>query len=137
MCIKLGTLPNITPFAMISESQLLGLSQEKFKKWEQSDLASIAQVFDEQSVLIWINGKCQTKSEMLQLFHAGKISIKNLQLQNTFARVYGSKGVVHGEGAATLTVEGKDLSGDLRFLDVWVERENGWKIVSSHFNQVL
>lgn len=122
---------------MISEIQLLGLSQEKFQKWEQSDLASIEQIFDEQGILIWINGKSQTKSEILQLFHEGKIAIKNLQLQRIFARVYGNKGVVHGEGAATLTVEGKDLTGRLRFLDVWVERENGWKIVSSHFNQVL
>lgn len=121
---------------MISESQLIGLSYKKFQNWEQSDLASIANVFDDHSILFWANGKSQTKAELLTLFHDGKISIKNLQLQNTFARVYGTTGVVHGEGEATLTVEGEDLSGELRFLDVWVERENGWKIVSSHFNQV-
>lgn len=122
---------------MISESQLLGLSQEKFLKWEQSDLASIAEIFDEQSILIWMNGRCQTKGEMLQLFQEGKISIKNLLLQRSFARIYGSKGVVHGEGAAIFTLEGEDHSGEFRFLDVWVERENGWKIMSSHINQVL
>lgn len=91
---------------MISETQLIGLSHEKFQKWEQSDIASIAQVYDDHSILIWANRKSQTKSEMLKLFHEGKISIKNLQLQNTFAQVYGTTGVVHGEGEVSLTVEG-------------------------------
>ncbi|MFN3999861.1 nuclear transport factor 2 family protein [Algoriphagus sp.] len=121
----------------MSESQLIGLSHEKFQQWEQSNLDSIAGMFDERAIVFWANGKSQTKIEMFKLYREGKMSIKNLRLEHTFARVYGNTGVVHGEGEALITLEGEELSGDLRFLDVWVERENGWKIVSSHFNQVV
>jgi hypothetical protein len=121
----------------MSESQLIGLSQEKFQQWEQSNLESISGMFDERAIVFWANGKSQTKIEMFKLYSEGKMSIKNLRLQHTFARVYGNTGVVHGEGEALITLEGEELSGDLRFLDVWVERENGWKIVSSHYNQVI
>lgn len=121
----------------MSESQLIGLSLEKFHQWEQSNLESISGMFDGQAIVFWANGKFQTKIEMFKLYQVGKMSIKNLRLKHIFARVYGKTGVVHGEGEALITLEGEELSGDLRFLDVWVERESGWKIISSHFNQVL
>jgi len=127
----------LAPHATMSESQLIELFQEKFRKWEQSNLDSISGIFDEQAIVIWSNGKSHTKREMFQLYGDGKISIKNLQLQHTFARVYGDTGVVHGEGTAQITVEGEALPEQLRFLDVWADREGSWKIVSSHFYQVV
>jgi hypothetical protein len=121
----------------MSESQLIELSQEKFQKLEQSILDSISGIFDEQAIVIWSNGRSHSKNVMFQRYREGKISIRNLQLQHTFARIYGNTGVVHGEGTAQISVEGEDLSGEFRFLDVWAERDGSWKIVSSHFNQVV
>ncbi|WP_370690547.1 nuclear transport factor 2 family protein [Algoriphagus sp.] len=94
-------------------------------------------IFYEQAIVIWSNGKSHTKSEIFLLCSEGKISIKNLQLQHTFARVYGDTGVVHGEGTAQITVVGEELPEQLRFLDVWADREGSWKIVSSHLYQVV
>jgi hypothetical protein len=120
---------------MITESELIRLSQEKFEKWEKSDLDSISNLFDDQGVLICSNGKPETKSEILEIVKSGSMALKNLHLQRAFARVYGNTGVVHGEGEITYAVKGEEHSGGLHFLDVWVEREGGWKLVSSHFNE--
>lgn len=120
---------------MITESELIGLSRDKFKKWELSDVESIADLFDDQGLLIFNNGKAETKPEIIQMLQTGKWFGKGLQVQRAFARIYGNTAVVHGEGELTMDVDGQLQSGPLQFLDVWVERAEGWKLVSSHLNQ--
>jgi hypothetical protein len=120
---------------MITESELIGLSRDKFMMWKLSDVESITNLFDDHGLLICNSGKAETKPEIIQILQAGKWSFKDLQVQYAFARIYGTTAVVHGEGQLIVDGKGQLQSGPLQFLDVWVEREEGWKLVSSHLNQ--
>ena len=122
---------------MISEDKLIGLSKEKFKTWETIDLENLERIFDDQGLLICSNGKAETKPEVVEIVKSKRKELKYLRLQKTFARVYGSTGVVHGEGEITLSISGKLRSSGLNFLDIWMEKDGNWKLVSSHLNQVL
>ena len=122
---------------MISENELIGLSKEKFKTWETNDLENLDKIFDDQGLLICSNGKAETKPEVVEIVKSKTKELKDLRLQKTFARVYGNTGVVHGEGEITLSIAGKLKSSALNFLDVWMEKEGTWKLVSSHLNQTI
>ncbi|TDQ19461.1 uncharacterized protein DUF4440 [Algoriphagus boseongensis] len=119
---------------MISESELIELSRQKFKIWENSDLENLEKIFDNEGLLICSEGKPETKAELTRLISKRTKEIKELILKKTFARVYGNTGVVHGEGQITLSIEGIQQSSGVNFLDVWIEREEGWKLVSSHLH---
>lgn len=120
---------------MITETELIGLSRDKFEKWELSDMESISKLIDDHGLMFCNNRKAETKSEILQMLQTGKWAFSGLHLQHAFARIYGNTAVVHGEGHWNVNVEGQLQSNTLQFLDVWVEREEGWKLISSHLNQ--
>ncbi|MDX5340483.1 MAG: nuclear transport factor 2 family protein [Cyclobacteriaceae bacterium] len=122
---------------MISEDELIGFSREKFKTWETNDLENLDKIFDDQGLLICSNGKAETKPSVVEIIKSKRKELKDLRLQKTFARVYGNTGIVHGEGEITISVAGKLRSSGLNFLDVWMEKDGDWKLVSSHLNQVL
>ncbi|GAB2495842.1 MAG: nuclear transport factor 2 family protein [Cytophagales bacterium] len=121
---------------MISESELVALSLEKFKVWESFDLNKFEQLFDAEGLLICYNGKPETKEELRQEFQNPKRRLNQVSLRRPIVRIFGTTAVVHAEGAMTMTTLGKEETHEMNFLDVWVERENGWKLVSAHFNQV-
>lgn len=122
---------------MISEDELIDLSKEKFKTWENNDLDNLDRIFDDQGLLICSNGKAETKPEVVEIVKSKRKELKDLRLQRTFARIYGNTGVVHGEGEITISIAGKLRSSGLNFLDIWMEKDGSWKLVSSHLNQVL
>jgi hypothetical protein len=119
---------------MISESELIELSRQKFKIWENGDLENLHKIFDQEGLVICSNGKPETKSDLVKLVKNRIKELKHLDLQRTFARIYGNTGVVHGEGKITISSNGTVRSSSLNFLDIWVEREGDWKLVSCHFN---
>lgn len=127
---------HLKPLTMISENELIGLSREKFKTWETSDLNNLDRIFDDHGLLICSNGKAETKPEVVEIVKNKRLELKNLLLQRTFARIYGNTGVVHGEGEITLSVDGQIKSSGLNFLDVWIEKDGNWRLVSSHLNQI-
>jgi hypothetical protein len=51
--------------------------------------------------------------------------LKDFNLQNTVARVYGTSAVVQGVGEFVFIKAGEIQSANMNFLDVWIKRENG------------
>ena len=48
---------------MITESELIGLSRDKFMMWKLADVESITQLLDDQGLLICNSGKAETKTK--------------------------------------------------------------------------
>ncbi|MDX5340493.1 MAG: nuclear transport factor 2 family protein [Cyclobacteriaceae bacterium] len=121
---------------MITESELVALSLEKFKVWESFDLNKFDELFDAEGLLICYNGKPETKTELLQEFQNPKRRLNQVSVGRPIVRIFGTTAVVHAEGAMTMISSGKEETHEMNFLDVWVQRETGWKLVSVHFNHV-
>lgn len=109
---------------------------EKFKVWESFDLNKFEQLFDAEGLLICYNGKAETRAELLQEFQNPSRRLHQVSFNRPIVRIFGNTAVVHAEGALTMTTSGIEETRSMNFLDVWVERENGWKLVSVHFNQM-
>ena len=120
---------------MITELNLLDLTRKKFETWETLNLDQLCQFFDDHGLSFNLDGKVETKEELIEKLSSETCQLKQYNVQNTVTRVYGTSAVVHGEGEFTFSISGKVESKILSFLDVWVERENGWKLVSTHYSQ--
>ena len=118
---------------LMPESNSISLLEEKFFSLLQGDFDTFSFLFDEKGLMFYPNGKVENKPELLQRLKTGKIVFQHIDVKKWISRSYGSASVVHGEGTFSLLLQGEELTEKLNFIDVWVERENGWKLVSSHF----
>ncbi|WP_187176427.1 nuclear transport factor 2 family protein [Algoriphagus sp. AK58] len=122
---------------LMPESNSISLSEEKFSSLMEGDLETFSALFDEKGLMFYPNGKVETKPELLERLKSKKTVFLALDLKKCISRSYGTTSVVHGEGLFTINLQGEELSEKLNFIDVWVERENGWKLVSSHFIKMV
>ena len=120
---------------MFTESNLLDLTKKKFEIWETLNMEHLSQIFDDKGLMFNTYGKVNTKEELIEKIRSEECLLKGIDFQNTVARVYGTSAVVQGEGSFTFSIKGQIHSKILNFLDVWIKREEGWKLVSTHYNQ--
>lgn len=122
--------------AMI-ESSAISLSEKKFQHLMEGDFESFSDLFDEKGLMFYPTGKVETKPELLQRLASKRTVFEKIDLSKTIARLYQETAVVHGEGMFTIILQGEELIENLNFIDVWVKKEEEWKLVSSHFIKML
>jgi hypothetical protein len=122
--------------AMI-ESSAISLSEKKFQNLLEGDFESFSDLFDEKGLMFYPTGKVETKPELLQRLESKRTVFEKILLTKTIARLYQETAVVHGEGLFTLKLQGEELVENLNFIDVWVKKEEEWKLVSSHFIKMV
>jgi hypothetical protein len=120
---------------MITESNLLDLTKKKFQIWENHNLDQLSQIFDDQCLMFNSHGNVITKEDLIKKIRVEECGLTEINFQNTIARIYGSSAVASGEGVFTSSKEGQTYTTKLNFLDVWIEREDGWKLVSTHYSK--
>lgn len=103
----------------------------------EGDLESFSSLFDEKGLMFYPTGKVETKPELLERLKSGRTVFQKIDLTKTIARLYQDTAVVHGEGMFTLILQGEELIENLNFIDVWVKKEEEWKLVSSHFIKMV
>ena len=123
--------------SLMIESSAISLSEKKFQNLIEVDLESFSDLFDEKGLMFYPTGKVETKPELLQRLESGRTVFEKIDLTKTIARLYEGTAVVHGEGKFTLTLQGEELIENLNFIDVWVKKEEDWKLVSSHFIKMV
>ncbi len=117
----------------MTESDFLTLSKKKFASWKLTDVDEFSEMFDDHGLVFGAGGQTKTKGQMIEDLRTKACQFKDINLKNTIARVFGSSAVVHGEGDFTLSESGETKEVQMNFLDVWVEREKGWRLISSHY----
>lgn len=121
---------------MLTESSLIDLTRKKFETWVTHNSNQLTQLFDERGLLFGLEGEIETKDELMKKMNAKSCHLKDFSFENTIARIYGTSAVVHGVGEFVFTKAGKTESANMNFLDVWIERETGWKLVSTHYSSL-
>ena len=103
----------------------------------EGDFESFSDLFDEKGLMFYPTGKVETKPELLQRLASKRTVFEKIDLSKTIARLYQETAVVHGEGMFTIILQGEELIEKLNFIDVWVKKEEEWKLVSSHFIKMV
>jgi hypothetical protein len=115
------------------ESNVISLSEEKFSSLLEFDLETFYSLFDGRGLIFFPNGSVATKPELMEKLKSQETVFRGVEMHKILARSYGNTTVVQGEGFFNIKLQDVEFNEVLTFIDVWVEKEGEWKLVSAHF----
>ena len=105
------------------------------KDWVQAALKKDAGAMDRIIADDWIgiafDGTALTKGAVLNDLRSGTTVSHTIELGPLKVRVYGDTAIVNGSSTEKSTWQGKDTSGHYMLVDVFVNRNGRWQVVSS------
>ena len=95
----------------------------------KKDTATLEKMTADDYQLIDTNGKMRSKAETMDAIKSGAITIQSNDVDDLKVQVYGNAAVVTGRSSPKGTIDGKDISGPIRFTRVYVKRNGTWQSV--------
>jgi ketosteroid isomerase-like protein len=77
------------------------------------------------------HGTVVDKKGEIESVKSGDLAITEMKPNEMKVRTYGDAAVIAGRSTIKAKVSGQDASGEYRFTDVWVKRDNRWQAVAS------
>jgi len=107
------------------------LSREWMDAWVNVDLAACDRILDADFVLSSARGVLMDRNEWLEMA-AGPFAGDSFEWLEMIVRPYDNFAIVHSKTFQKANVNGEDWSGKFLLTDVWILREDGWKVLSRH-----
>jgi len=105
------------------------------KDWVQAaikkDTAATDRIIADDWIGVAFNGATLTKADVLNDLKSGATASQAIELGPLKVRVYGDTAIVNGSSTEKSTWQGKDSSGHYVLVDVFVNRNGRWQLVSS------
>ncbi|MCA4897190.1 MAG: nuclear transport factor 2 family protein [Bacteroidota bacterium] len=112
------------------------LSRKKFAWLTQKSLDSLAGILDERLIYVHSNGWAQTKNEIIDDLKSGKLNYVSIDVKSNKVRVYNNTAIVNGAGSFQVTMDGKPLTIELNYTEVYVKGNGRWLLASRHANRL-
>jgi ketosteroid isomerase-like protein len=120
-----------------ADQQLMKLENEWADAMVKRDAAALDGILANDYTGTNADGIVSTKAQYLASLKSGKDVISSLVLDDMRVRVYGDTAVVTGRSTAKEVSEGKDISTQFRWTDMWVKDYAGrWQCVASHSSNI-
>jgi ketosteroid isomerase-like protein len=114
--------------------QLKKIENDWAKAAVNKDRATLDRIEAEDYILIMPDGKIRNKQQDLDSL--AQSNITSMTVSDMDVRVFGDTAEVIGIGRIRGTENGKDISGDYRFTDVFVKKNGEWKAVSTEVTKM-
>lgn len=112
------------------------LNRQWMEAYTKGDTAFLDRHMSDDYVGTFPDGTVHDKRSEIEAVESGAIAITEMAPTEMTVRVYGNAAVITGQSAVKARVGGQDMSADLRFTDVWVEREGRWQAVASQVTRI-
>jgi ketosteroid isomerase-like protein len=119
-----------------AEQELLKLEQQWGDALVKPDLAFLDRILAEDYMFTSPLGEALTKAQMLAELKSGEDVVSSVVNHEMKVRVYGNAAVVTGHSTYKETVQGKDISGEYRWTDTWINKGGRWQCVADHASRV-
>lgn len=112
------------------EKEIGALEARRFKAMTEGDFVALDSILADDLTYTHSSGLTQSKGEFVETLRSGKLRYLSIELANETVRAYGTSAV--GTGRVTLKVnsEGKLMTFDVRFLDVFSKIGGKWRLVA-------
>jgi hypothetical protein len=97
---------------------------------------SLQQLLDARCQYIHSNGWVQSAAEVVAELGPQKLQYLQIKLSSTTARQFEKMVIVTGRGQFAGKLNGNAFDMELAFTEVYVNRKNGWKLLSRHASRV-
>ncbi len=118
------------------EQFILDLSKKKFDWIINKQYDSLIKLMDDRIQFVHSNGWIQSKKDVLDDLHSGKLNYQKITIREASARLYNSSAIVLGLGAFEGINGDKPFSLELRYTEVYIKTGNQWKLASRHANRM-
>jgi len=95
------------------------------------DIATLDRIFADDWVSVGSSGKVVTKETVLQAFKSGRDTLESFVLGPMDVLVLGNMAAVRGSVTETRRRDGKDVSGELLYMDLLEKRAGTWVVIRS------
>jgi uncharacterized protein (TIGR02246 family) len=112
------------------------LESEWLKAFVNKDEAKLLSVISPDCWLVDSQGNRATRESMIADVKSGAYIVQSAHTDNIQVRVVGDWAIVLGLETETSQTNGRDSSGQFRFLDTWQKRDGRWLCVASAATQV-
>jgi len=113
-----------------AESAVLKASGDMFR-WEiKQKFDSLANLLDDQLVVVGSNGLKRSKSVYIDDLKNGKPIHNSIDVQEASATIHGTTAIVVGKGVFNVTSNGNQSTLHLSYLEVFVNKKKSWKLVA-------
>lgn len=118
------------------ESQVLKISKDLFR-WEiENKFDSLANLFDNNLIVVGSIGTKRGKTEYLTDLKNGKPVHISITVQETSATITGTTAIVIGKGVFVTSVNDTQTSSNLSYMKVFVKEEKKWKLIALQANRL-
>jgi ketosteroid isomerase-like protein len=140
VCIAAGlvviTMRMPAQVAASKEDQIGKLEDDWAAAMVKADLSALDRILAADFVSTGPTGEVQTKEGLLADLKTGKLKFESMHVDELKVRTYGDTAVALGMDTSKATYDGKDISGQFRWTDVFVKRNGRWQAVASHLSRV-
>ena len=122
---------------MTTEQALMKMEQEMTDGIVKGDASAWANYADAKSVFTDPGGMMATKAQTLAMFKSGDLKLESSKLDNMKVQMFGNTAIVTYTSMDKGTMKGKDITGEYRWMDVFVKMGGKWKLVAGQGTPVM
>jgi ketosteroid isomerase-like protein len=110
--------------------QVKRLESERVKALVAGDVKTIEQVFADDLVYTHSNAVLDTKASFIESIKSGAVKYEEMSHRDVKARAYSNTVVLTGASAVRVRANGRQMSFQIRFTNVYVRRDGRWQMVA-------
>jgi len=113
-----------------TEKAIRQLENRRFHAMIEADTAALDTILADDLTYTHTNGWVDTKEQFIGWLETGELNYESITTESVLVRVYAATAVVTGQAAVEIKVNGQAKNLQIRFIDVYVEREGHWQMVA-------
>jgi hypothetical protein len=113
-----------------AESEILTISNALFRWETEGNIDSLANLFDENFVIIGSSGVKRSGKEYLDNLKNGRPIHNSIVVEETSATIHGTTAIVTGKGIFVTTMNGMKSTSHLSYMEVFVIENKYWKLIA-------
>jgi ketosteroid isomerase-like protein len=106
------------------------LEQRRIQAILDVDMPTLYSLYADDFFYNRAGGDSLTRAEYLPMYKSGKLKVNKSSSGGREVRIYGDTAVVTGIVHVDATISGENRNLHLRYLNVWIKRGDGWKLVA-------
>jgi hypothetical protein len=134
-CAMLGVLSGGAAFAeqcsgTITAEEAQRAEDSRYAAQTGGDFTTLAGLIGDDLVYIHSSAIVDNKASYIETQRSGKVKYRTMKRSDVTVRTYNCLAIITGLGNFDVTVDGKDISVEIRFHSVWAKRAAGLQFVS-------
>jgi ketosteroid isomerase-like protein len=114
---------------MSLEAEIQAAEDARYRAMTSNDLDALAGLLGDDLVYTHSSAVVDDKAAYLESLRSGKVKYLAAKRDGVRIRGYGDTAVVHGHAQIEAEIHGERRSLDNLFVNVWVKRAGGWRMV--------